>query len=95
MLKFRVKFKKLFQNGFRSFKMRKMSDVFKFDNIVLMRHNLAKSFDQMFARNLVSQAVDKAKRLFHSLAVRRPNARDTLRVRSYNESICARFVFRR
>ena len=54
--------------------MREMSDIFEFKNVGLMRHDRAKSFDQMFARNFIRRAIDKAKGKFHILQSADPAA---------------------
>ena len=61
-----MKCKKVFQNNFGNFKMRKMSDVGEFDD-VRVRHYFPKPFDEVGTGNFVSQTVDKAQRNIGSL----------------------------
>src|SRR5215203_3036707 len=60
-----MKFKKIIEDNFRSFPMRKMPDVFELDNIFLRGKKRAEPFDQMFARHFIFEPVNHPERLAH------------------------------
>ncbi len=47
--------------------MRKVANVRKLEDIRLMRHDLAKSFNQMFSRDRIERSVNEQERLVHLL----------------------------